>query len=280
MHGRTLQLISYDDGYEPKQSLSQTRKLIDKDRVFALIGPVGTPTTKVTQPLASKAGVPFIGPFTGAGFLRNSELGNIVNVRATYASETEAWIKYLVDEKGKTRIAIFFQNDGFGDVVLKGVTAAMNRRGLTLVAKGSFERNTVRIKSALLNVLRSRPDAVVMVGPYNPIASFIKLSKKINFKPTFVNISFVGSTALSAALGDARDGVIISQVVPFPWDRSVGVVQSYQAALKAYNKEAKIGFVSLEGYIVGRLAIDCSAKGRAQSDPRKFSQNDLENPKL
>lgn len=255
VHGRQLKLKSYDDGYEPDRSIAHVKKLINEDQVFALIGPVGTPTSKATQPIATKAKVPFIGPFTGAGFLRNADLGNIVNVRATYGAETEAWIKHLVDNKGMKRISILYQDDAFGRVGLKGVTAALDKRGMKLVAEGTYQRNTVAVKTALLKIRKAKPDAVVMVGAYKPIAAFIKLARKVKMDAAFVNISFVGSRALSQELGDAGNGVIISQVVPFPWDTSVPLVKAYQAALKAVDPEAEPGFVTLEGYMVGRLAV-------------------------
>ncbi len=135
--GRKLELVSYDDSYEPDLSVAAVKKLIERDRVFALIGPVGTPTSKATQPIATAAKVPFIGPFTGAGFLRNAKLGNIVNVRATYAAETEAWIKHLVDDLKYEKVAILYQDDAFGRVGLKGVTAALAKRQMSLVAKGT-----------------------------------------------------------------------------------------------------------------------------------------------
>lgn len=255
VHGRQLKLKSYDDGYEPDRSIAHVKKLISEDQVFALIGPVGTPTSKATQPIATKAKVPFIGPFTGAGFLRNAELGNIVNVRATYGAETEAWIKHLVDNKGMKRISILYQDDAFGRVGLKGVTAALDKRGMKLVAEGTYQRNTVAVKTALLKIRKAKPDAVVMVGAYKPIAAFIKLARKVKMDAAFVNISFVGSRALSQELGSAGNGVIISQVVPFPWDTSVPLVKAYQAALKAVDAKAEPGFVTLEGYMVGRLAV-------------------------
>jgi len=255
VHGRKLELISYDDGYEPDRSIAHVKKLIDDDKVFALIGPVGTPTSKATQPIATEAKVPFIGPFTGAGFLRDPALGNIVNVRATYGAETEAWIKYLVDGKGMKRIAILYQDDAFGRVGLAGVTKALEKRKMELVAKGTYQRNTTAVKAAILEIRKANPDAVVMVGAYKPISEFIKLSRKIHLDATFVNISFVGSKALSKELGEAGEGVIVSQVVPFPWDTSIPLVKEYQAALKAADPAAEPGFVSLEGYMVGRLAI-------------------------
>lgn len=272
VHGRTIELISYDDGYEPDRSIAQVKKLIGDDKVFGLIGAVGTPTSKATQPIATEAKVPFVGPFTGAGFLRNAELGNIVNVRATYAAETEAWIKHLVDEKKMKNIALLYQDDAFGRVGLAGVTKALEKRDMKLVAEGTYQRNTVAVKSALLNIRKAKPDAVVMVGAYKPIAEFIKLSRKVKFNPTFVNISFVGSKALAKELGEDGEGVIVSQVVPFPWDDSVPLVKSYQAALKAVDGDAEPGFVTLEGYLVGRLAIEALKSAGKELDRSKFME--------
>jgi ABC-type branched-subunit amino acid transport system substrate-binding protein len=255
VHGRMLSLTSYDDGYEPDKSIEQVRKLIEVDRVFALIGPVGTPTSSATLPLAKAAGVPFIGAFTGAGFLRDASHGNVVNVRASYGAETETWIQDLVDGQKMSKIALLYQDDSFGRVGLDGVTAALERRGMKLVAEATYQRNTVAVKSALLELRRAEPDAVVMVGAYQPVAEFIKLARSINFNPTFVNISFVGSNALASELGPHGEGVVISQVVPFPWDKSLPLVSDYHAALAASDPDEKPGFVSLEGYMVGRLAV-------------------------
>ncbi|MFK7866599.1 MAG: ABC transporter substrate-binding protein [Alphaproteobacteria bacterium] len=256
INGRTIDLISYDDGYEPTRSIDQVRKLINEDRVFALVGAVGTPTASATQPIATEFGVPYIGAFTGAGFLRNAEFKNVINVRATYAAETEAWIKYLVDEQGMERIALLYQDDGFGRVGLSGVTAALERRGMKTVAEATYQRNTTAVKTSLITIRREKPDAVVMVGAYKPIASFIRVAKSIDFTPTFVNISFVGSSALQEALGAMGEGVIISQVVPYPWNRTIPLVDQYTNALRNNDPNADPDFVTLEGYIVGRLVAE------------------------
>jgi len=260
VNGRRLDLTSYDDGYEPERAIAHTIKLIEEDQVFALIGEIGTPTSKAVQPIATEQAVPFIGPFTGAGFLRNASLGNIVNVRATYGQETETWIQHLTEDLGYDRIAILYQDDSFGRVGLAGVKKAMDKRGLELVAEGTYKRNTTAVKSALLKIRKANPQAVVMVGPYKPIAAFIKLADKVGMKATFVNISFVGSKALAKELGDSGAGVVVTQVVPFPWDTSLPLVANYQAALKANNPGAEPGFVSLEGYMVGRITIMALAK--------------------
>lgn len=253
--GRKLELMTVNDGYEPDKAIANTNKFINEDRVFGLIGEVGTPTSKAAQPIATKAGVPFIGPFTGAGFLRNAEHGNIVNVRATYDQETEAWIEYLTKNLKVERIAILYQDDSFGRVGLSGVTKAMDKRGMKLVAEGTYKRNTVAVKGALLKIRKANPQAVVMVGAYKPCAAFIKLAKKVKMDAKFVNISFVGSKALSKELGKDGEGVIVSQVVPFPHDTNVPLVAAYQKALKAADAKSEPGFVSLEGYMVGRLVV-------------------------
>jgi branched-chain amino acid transport system substrate-binding protein len=253
IHGRKIKLISADDGYEPEKSIVATKKLIEEDKVFALIGPVGTPTSAAAQPIATAAKVPFIGPFTGAGFLRNTKFENVINVRASYDAETEAWVRHLTEDLKIKKIAIFYQDDAFGRAGLSGFKKAMEKRNLPIAAEGTYERNTVAVKTALLNIKKEDPEAVVMVGAYKPSAEFIKLSRKINFEPVFVNISFVGASALAKELGEDGKGVIVSQVVPFPWDSSIKVIADYHAAIKASDPKAEPEFVSLEGYLVGRL---------------------------
>ena len=228
---------------------------ITDDKVFALVGAVGTPTSKAGQPIATAAKVPFIGPFTGAEFLRNPFNRYIVNIRSSYFQETEAWIEHLTNDLGITRIAILYQDDAFGLAGLAGVKKAMDKRNMALVAEGTFKRNTTAIKSALLDIMKAQPQAVVTVGPYKPIAEFIKLARQLKVDAAFVAISFVGSDSLAQELGNQGAGVVISQVVPFPGDKSLPVVAAYQAALVAVNPKSKPGFVSLEGYLVGQLVV-------------------------
>src|ERR1700731_3692235 len=253
VHGRKLKLVSRDDGYDPDRSVAETTKLIEKDKIFALIGAVGTPTAIATVPIASARNVPFIGPFSGAEFLRKPELHNVVNIRASYSAEAEAWIKHLTEDLHFKNIAIFYQDDSFGRDGLSGVKAALAKRGLELSAEGTFERNTRAVGSALRAIKRADPEAVVMVGTYGPCAEFIKLAHTRGFNPTFVNVSFVGANALAKELGAEGKGVIVSQVVPLPWDTSVRVVADYQAAQKILDPHLTPDFVSLEGYLSGRL---------------------------
>ncbi len=256
VHGRQILMDGLDDGYEPDRSIENINNAIASNKYFGLIGSVGTPTAIVLQPIATENDFPMIGPFTGAEFLRNPDFENVYNVRGSYYAETEEWIRILTEDMGLTRIAIFYQDDGFGRAGLAGVQRAMDRRGMEILVEGLYTRNTTDVKDALLTIREAEPEAVVMVGAYKPIGEFIKLSRSFDFRPEFVTISFVGSKALADELWPGGEGVIISQVVPFPWDTSVPIVADYQAALQANDEFADFGFVSLEGYMVGRFAIE------------------------
>lgn len=257
INGKKLKLISYDDGYEPDRAIENTKRLIHEDHIFSLIGGVGTPTANAIEPITSAEKVPFIAPFTGAEFLRSPFKPYVVNIRGSYWQETEEWIERLTTDLGVKKIAILYQDDSYGRAGLSGVKRALAKRDMTLAGEATYKRNTTAVKTAVLKLRQVDPEVVVMIGAYKPCAEFIKLSKKIKFTPHFINISFVGSDALSKELGNVGDGVIISQVVPFPFTgESSQLVAEYQSAMMAANPDSNYDFVSLEGYMSGRFVIE------------------------
>ena len=255
IHGRRLELVSYNDSYEPEASIANTHRLIDDDEVFALIGEVGTPTSRSATPVAAAGNVPFIGPFTGAGFLRDPSWDNIINLRSSYQQETAEMVARLMEDLGITRIGVMYQDDSYGRSGYRGVVAALEPHGMEPVAVGLYQRNTTAVKTALLDLMEGKPEAVIMIGAYEPCAELIIWARRLGFDSMFLNVSFVGSNALREELGSNGAGVIVTQVVPFPWDSSLPVVEAYQKALGAHAPETTPGFVSLEGYLAGRMAI-------------------------
>ena len=255
VHGRSLDLISLDDSYEPEKAVTNTLQLIEDERVFMLMGAVGTPTSRSATPVSVSAGVPYLAPFTGAEFLRTLGPENVINVRASYNQETEEMVERLTEDLGITRIAVMYQDDSFGRAGYQGAVEALRRRNMSPVGIGLYTRNTTAVKTALLDIERSLPEAVIMVGAYEPVATFIRWARHIGMDVQFINISFVGSNALARELGSDGAGVFVTQVVPFPNDLSQPVVRAYRSALSSYDSSALPGFVSLEGYLAGRLAI-------------------------
>jgi ABC-type branched-subunit amino acid transport system substrate-binding protein len=248
INGRKIKVISYDDGYEPKQTVETTNKLISQDRVFALFGYVGTPTSTAILPIVNKEKIPYFGPFTGAEFLRNPVNRYIFNVRGSYFDEAEMQVEYLTKKLGKKRIGVFIQNDAYGLAVKGGVIKALKARSMTLAGEGTYERNTSNVDAGLAALKSVDPDAVVMVGTYQAMAAFVKQAKARGFTPTFLNVSFVGTAALVKELGGAGDGVIISQVMPSPTDASLPLVRRYQADMRAAG-HSNLDYTDLEGYV-------------------------------
>lgn len=273
VHGRALRLLARDDGYEPEAAARNTEELIAAG-VFGLIGAVGTPTSTAAEPVASSQSVPYIAPMTGAEFLRSDDRGSVVNVRASYYHETEEMVARLTGPRengdlGYDRIAILYQDDSYGRAGLSGVRIALARRNMSLVSEGTYMRNTTAIKRALLDIREGRPQAVIVIGAYRPAAAFIRWARRLGLNAVIVNLSFVGSNPLLNELGAAGNGVVVTQVVPFPSDTSTPVVARYQAALRVVAPTAVPGFVSLEGYVAGRLAVEILRRLDPEEDPTR-----------
>ena len=215
VNGRTIELKSLDDGYEPDRCKANTDKLI-KDGVFALFGYIGTPTSLAALPLASAAQVPFIAPFTGAQALREPFNRIAFHVRASYFDETAEIVKQ-VTSIGAKRIAVFHQNDYYGKAGLDGVLRALKPLNLEPAGLGTVERNTVDVAAAVKSILAGKPDAIVQISAYKSCAAFIREARKAGYGGAFYNVSFVGTKALADELGADARGVIVSQVMPYPY---------------------------------------------------------------
>ena len=269
VYGRSLELISLDDGYEPEAAISNMRTLINEREVFALIGAVGTPTARSSVPVAAAAGVPYIAPFTGAPFLRDGQWQNVINLRASYYQETEAMMEFLTG-RGLTRVAVAYQDDSFGRAGFRGAQLAMERRELEPAATAVYPRNTIAVKTTLLDVMEGEPEAVIIVGAPAPVAAFLNWGSKLELDVVFMTTSFAGGNTLirnlsSESLGSA--GLLMTQVVPPVIGDALPVVQDYLSALKETSPDAEPGFVSLEGYLAGRMAV--VAMEQSGPDPQR-----------
>ncbi len=257
--GRKIQLIVYDDGYDPGRAFPNASKLINEDKVFCLMGNVGTPTTVAIMPLIKEQNVPLFAPYTGAESLRTPLVKNVLHYRASYNQETEELIKGAVDVLNYKRIGVLYQNDSYGKAVLKGVRTALQKRGLEPVIAANYMRNTENIDEALNTIMKDKPQVVVMVGTYAACARFIIEGKKKGFNPLFMNVSFVGPEMLAKMAGAYGDSVVVTQVVPPFQDESKNNrqgVNEYLNALKKYSPGAEPNSVGLEGFLAAKVFVE------------------------
>lgn len=254
VNGRTIKLVARDDGYEPAKAVESVKALINDDKVFALAGSVGTPTGLAALPIVTAEKVPLVGMFTGAQGLREPFNRNIFHVRASYFDETERIVQHLTT-LGIQKIAVFYQNDAYGKAGLEGVERALARRQMKPVATGTVERNSVDVSQSLDTILKAAPEAVVQISAYKSCAAFIKGARAKGYGGQFFNVSFVGSQALADELGPAGQGVVISQVVPFPYIASSQIVRDYQQHMTAAGDKA-FDFSSMEGYLTAKVLTE------------------------
>ena len=251
---RMIEIRNLDDGYEPDRCAENTRKLI-ADEVFALFGYVGTPTSVVALPQASKAKIPFIAPFTGAMALREPFNKYVFHVRASYNDETALIVKQLTS-LGLKKIAVFYQNDAYGKAGLDGALLALTAMGLKPVAQATVERNSIDVAQAVKTLVAATPDAVIQISAYKSCAAFIREAKKSGYGGTFDNVSFVGTQALADDLGKDAAGVVVSQVMPSPYSGTRPIAREFLEAVKLAGGEAKANFSSIEGYVAAKILVE------------------------
>jgi len=252
--GRQVEIRNLDDGYEPARCEENTRKLLEAD-VAALFAYVGTPTSIAALPLATKAKVPFIAPFTGAMALRLPFNRYAFHVRASYNDETALIVKQL-HHVGITKVAVFYQNDAYGKAGLDGVQAALASLNLKPVAVATVERNSVDVAAAVATINAAAPEAVVQISAYKSCAAYIRAARKAGYGGGFYNVSFVGTQALADELGKDGAGVVVSQVVPSPYVGSKAISREFAEAVRKSNGAVQANFSSMEGYLSAKVLAE------------------------
>ena len=249
--GRSVEIVKLDDGYEPERCAANTQKLIGDD-VFALFGYIGTPTSIVALPLATKAKVPFIAPFTGAMALRAPLNRYAFHVRASYNDETALIVRQL-HNVDITKVAVFYQNDAYGKAGLDGVTLALEAVGLKPIAVATVERNSVDVAKAVQTINAAMPEAVVQISAYKSCAAYIRAARKAGYGGGFYNVSFVGTQALADELGAEGAGVVVSQVMPTPYSNAKGISREFAEAARKSNGAVSANFSSMEGFVAAKV---------------------------
>jgi len=262
INGRTLRLLSLDDGYEPEQAAANAERFAAENDVFAVIGGVGTPTAKRIAPVLRSADIPFVGPFTGADFLRNtSRFPNVINLRAGYLDEVITMVDYIVNDLGKKRFGVIYQDDSFGRSVLRNYQTALEAHDLPILAKTAHSRNTHAVHAGLFMISKADLDAILIVGSYAANSEIINLSHSLGHDYIVANLSFVLSHELKKLVENRSAKILVTEVIPDPNSSTSRVARRFRDALRPEYGQVEasaslVNEVAFEGYILGRFVID------------------------
>ena len=280
VNGRKLKLITADDGYEPSRTVEAMQRLYEQDKVFGYICNFGTATAEVAAPFALEHKALFFGAFTGSAVLRRDPPDRYVfNYRAAYAEETAAVLHYLVMVKRirPDQIAVFAQNDGFGDAGYDGAQREVRRLyagRATDLLRLSYKRNTVDVVDAVAQIAarRNTLKAIIMVATYRGAAKLVEKTRDEMPGLIYTDVSGVGSTSLADELtllgAKYAMGVIVTQIVPAV-DSYATAILEYKSELSKYFPGEKSDYVSLEGYISAKLLIEGLKRSGPQIDTEK-----------
>ncbi|MFW5497882.1 MULTISPECIES: ABC transporter substrate-binding protein [unclassified Maridesulfovibrio] len=259
IHGRKIEVVTYDDSYDPPKCLINTQKLLINDKIFALFCYVGTPTTVEVLPLVEDARIPLLGMFTGADALRKPFNRYVINIRPSYYQETREAVRHMVEDLGITKIAVFYQYDAFGFDGLTGTELALKDFGLEPVARGSYTRGSLDVSEGVERIKDSGAQAVFMIGTSGPCIKFMNRLQQEGLSPAYYTVSFMGAREFARHLKSDKKLVIMSQVVPpFADDRDLSSSEaaSYIELLKRYYPEDTANLVGLEGFFNARILVE------------------------
>ena len=266
INGRKLQLLAFDDGYEPAKAEFCFKRLL-RENIFAAGFFVGTPTAAKYVPMAEENKVPVVGLFTGAQMLYSPLKHYVMNVRASYYDETREQVDNLWNVLGIRKVGVIYQDDAFGAAVLDGLHLALKKHGAAPVGMGTFTRNTLDVDKGIASVRAANPQAVLIVGPYAPVAAIVKKSHAQGWHPLFLTVSFVGTEKFISEAGRDAEGTVITQVVP-PYTRTdFPTVALYLQSLRTYYPNEHPSFVSLEGFVDAMVMVE--GLKRAGKDPTR-----------
>ncbi len=256
IHGRKIRTLTMDDGYVVANTVKVVNHMIEKEPVFALINMTGTSNVAAVLPLLEKENppLPLIAPFTGAELMRTPAINHVFNVRASYGDETEKTVHHLAT-LGAQRIAVLWSNNGFGKDGLAGVQKALEKRGMKVYADAPIEQSASDTGKAVMALYDKRPEAIIMITAGAPTVSFIKAYNKVRKGMHFYTLSVMGSQATLRALGSDGVGVVVTTVVPFPWDVTHPLAREYRSMMQKAGY-SNLSFLGFEGFINAKVVVE------------------------
>ena len=269
VHGRPIDLVTRDDGYDVKRAVANVEGFLDDKTVLSLFNCIGTPAVAAMLPKVIESGVPFFAPFTGAQVARPKGARNVFNVRASYAEEAEQLVRHL-STIGIRRIGVAFQNNAFGKEIVEGASIAIQARGLPAVQTASVESDGAGAEAAASLMAGAQIEALIVGLAGQPAIQFIKAMRAAKRGLSLYTVSVLGAAGTIRARGADGVGIAVSQVVPSPQAPTLPIVRDFRSAWKASGTSLEPSHIGLEGYINARAFAAVLARAGSSATPQSF----------
>jgi ABC-type branched-subunit amino acid transport system substrate-binding protein len=272
VHGRPIELVSADDGYDVKRAVANVDGFCADANTFALFNCMGTPMIAAALPRVAQARLPFFAPFSGGLAARPAGMRNVFPIRASYPEEAQRLVQHLATV-GIRRIGIAWQANAFGQEVLDGARAAMQRYKLDSDLAISVKNDGADADTAAKRLLQADPQAVLVALAGQPAMQFIKAMRASRRGLSLYALSVMGSAATIRALGNDAIGITITQVVPSPTSTVIPVVRDFQQARKSRKDLLEPSHLELEGYINARAFVEALRRAGRNATPASFIES-------
>jgi branched-chain amino acid transport system substrate-binding protein len=262
--GRGLQIEHrvLDDGNDAARSAANTQTLLAQG-ASTLFGYASATLSLPALPLARQSGVPFFAPFTGAAAIHNLQDPLVFTARASYAQEVEKFMD-AVQPFGIKSMAVVHYADRVGHENRDVVVAALQRHGLRADPIVAIERNKLVTADVAQSLADQRPEAVLFTVLAAPMAQLVQQLRSAGHKQLsfMIALSFVGPSQIVRLLGEQSRGVVVSHVVPRPWDHTE-IAQEHAQAMRALPTPELPSFASLESYIAAKTLSQAFDRSRS-----------------
>ena len=273
INGGRIVLKVRDDGYDAARTVQETRAALAEEQPLALFFVVGTGNVNalVKEHTLESGGLPLIGVRTGAKSLRDPALPLLFHTRASYQDEIERIVQQL-GALGLDRVGVMYQDDGFGKDGLAALEAAAQDHKLTVVARGSYPKNTTEVDAAVKTMLTANPLAVVLVSNTAATSAFLKQYRGQGGRAQAFTLSVTEASGVVKAAGvEAARGLAISQVMPRPDNPTSRVGMELQRLYAKYGDTSlPITYNTLEGFVTAKALVEGLRHAGANPDRKKL----------
>jgi branched-chain amino acid transport system substrate-binding protein len=255
VHGREIELIVEDDGYQPPRTVAAFRKLVDVDGIFCLFGNIGTATTMAIMPMLENERIPLLEPNSFSSTLYTPPRRYVFTVPLSYPAQSWVMAQRIAEspDVAEARLGVIYQDDDFGLDGLQGLRDAAAHYGLNIVAEEAHQRGATDFSSTVLNLRRANPTHVILWTVLRETAAVLQEAHQLGWKPQFFGNNTAADDRLVGLVGEGlRDANVLFVT---NWDPSSPSMDTYLELLSRHAPEREPAYYHAAGFSEAQILV-------------------------